>query len=105
MNVNMTRRYGMVSIKSVRPATLPHEPGTPHGPETRASTKSVTIEHPEIIIGVLITVTICALALFGREVPQALSLSLTTIIGYYFGSMRAEKKDAESTGHANVQAP
>jgi len=72
------------------------------GPETL---RSFTIEHPEVLIGLIITLTICAIALLGREVPQALSLSLTTVVGYYFGSMKAEKKDAARAQNADALTP
>jgi len=88
MMVNRPRRHGRIVF------------GKGEGPHSL-----FTIEHPEVLIGLIVTLTICAIALLGREVPQALSLSLTTVIGYYFGSMRAEKKDAAGVQNADAQTP
>ena len=66
--------------------------GDPSG--VQGVVKSFAIEHPEVFIALLLTLTICILAILGREVPQVLSLSLTTIVGYYFGSKMTEARTA-----------
>ena len=45
------------------------------------------------LIAVLITITICYLALFGQsdKIPQVLGAALTTILGFYFGSRVAQR--------------
>jgi hypothetical protein len=40
------------------------------------------------LIAVIVTITICYMALFGQseKIPQVLGAALTTILGFYFGS-------------------
>jgi hypothetical protein len=45
------------------------------------------------LIAVLITITICYLALAGdsEKIPQVLGAALTTILGFYFGSKASQR--------------
>jgi hypothetical protein len=45
------------------------------------------------LIAVLVTITICYLALAGQseKIPQVLGAALTTILGFYFGSRVAQR--------------